>query len=231
MTLTRFWHESGTQFTPSEIEKMVAKHGRNILIGGDPGWSEFNGAMEECDRERCFKHVYLVGPGMMEWSEEERKEIMSNARSVGIDTKQKSWQQKWFKEGGWELKVRQWFKDYDKAGFYSAEIDNLDAIWDQSPTAYVAFLKRFDAFHTTNKLKIKLMVKNLSIEQLNAVIEYKPRTGLLCEWGMFEKGSGNSTKQIELAAKLGIQAVTPKNGLRPTENYGTVRKGIPALGM
>lgn len=229
MSLVRFWHESGEQFTASEIKRMVDQYGKNILIGGDPGWDEFDDAMKACDQYGARKHVYLVGPGMMEWSAEERQEIMRNARSVGIDTDDSGWKNRWYKQGGWEIKVQQWFKQYDKAGFYSAEIDNLDAVWDQDPKQYVAFLGRLDKYLTSNKLKIKLMIKNLSPAQLVSVIAFKPRPGLLAEWGMFEAGTGNSAKQIELCAKLGIQAVTPKNGMRPTENYGTARRGIPAL--
>lgn len=229
MAPVRFWHESGEQFTENEIDRMADQYGQNILIGGDPGWDEFENAMRQVDYHGAHKHVYLTGPGMMEWSAEEREEIKAAARSVGIDTKKSDWQTKWYKQGGWEKKVQAWFKEYDKENFYSAEIDNLDAVWDQDPKQYVAFLGRLDKFLIDNKLKIKLMVKNLNASQLLAVIAYKPRPGLLCEWGMFEAGTGNSSRQIELCARLGIQAVTPKNGLRPTDNYGTTRRGIPAL--
>ncbi len=224
----RFWHESGEQFTFKDIKGYVDKFGQSILIGGDPGWNEdFETAMKAVDYFGAYKHVYLVGPGMMEWSAEERQEIMRNARSVGIDTDDSGWKNRWFKKGGWEQKVHDWFKHYDKENFYSAEIDNLDAIWDQDPDEYVAFLKRLESFISDNSLSIKLMVKNLSEDQLRAVIEYSPPKTLLCEWGMFEDGTGNSDNQIKLAKKLGIQAVTPKNGLRDTNNYGTTRKGIP----
>lgn len=230
LMLKRFWHESGNQFTRSEVKKMVDQYGPDILIGGDPGWGDsFDTAMAACDEFGAKKHVYLVGPGMMDWSAEEREEIKRNARSVGIDTSSSNWQKKWYKEGGWEKKIHVWFKDYDDAGYYSAEIDNLDGVWDQDPDEYVQFIERFEHFQYINSLKIKLMVKNLSPEQLEALIDYNPKPETLCEWGLFEAGTGSATKQMALAAKLGIVAVTPKNGIRDTHNYGTTRKGIPAL--
>ena len=228
--LIRYWHESGTQFIKSDIKGYTEMYGKNILIGGDPGWDEdFTNAMKWVDYYGAKKHVYLTGPGMMEWSSEERQEIKNNAKSVGIDINKKSWQDEWFKKGGWEKKVHAWFIEYNKQNFYSAEVDNLDAIWEQDPDDYLDFIIRFDKFHRDNNIKTKLMIKNLSEEQLERLIKFQPREGLLCEFGMFEAGSGNSSRQLNLAAKLGIQAVTPKNGLRDTNNYGVTRHGVPYL--
>lgn len=228
MPISRFWHESGTQFTPADLKKMVDQYGQNILVGGDPGWNEdFEEAMKAVDFHGAYKHVYLTGPGMMEWSPEEVKEIKAAAKSIGIDTSKPSWKDQWFKAGGWEKKVQAWFKEYDAKGFYSAEIDNLDAVMDQDPDKFIAFLDRLDTFLCKYNLTIKLMVKNLSEDQLTALIDYQPRPELLCEFGMFEAGSGCPSRQANLAAKIGIQAVTPRNGLRDTKNYGTDRKGIP----
>lgn len=224
---THFLHSSEAQYTEAEVASFVEKYGQDILIGGDPGYDEFHEAMVAVDRHGAYKHVYLVGPGMMEWSAEERAEIKSNAQSVGIDTSKSDWQDHWFKQGGWEKKVHNWFREYNQKGFYSAEIDNLDAIWDQSPTEYLEFLKRFEEFHENYGLAIKLMIKNLSEKQLENLIAYKPKEGVLCEFGMFEAGSGNPTKQLALAKKLGIKAVTPKTGLKDTKTYGTGRKAVP----
>lgn len=225
---THFYHSSESQYTEKEVAGFTEKYGQDILIGGDPGYGdEFIAAMQAVDRHGAYKHVYLVGPGMMEWSAEEREEIKRNAKSIGIDVSKKTWQDQWFQEGGWEKKVHHWFREYNQMGFYSAEIDNLDAIWEQDPTEYISFIKRFDEFQDNYGLAIKLMVKNLSEKQLEALIEYKPRKDLLCEFGMFEKGSGDPKKQLTLAKKLGIKAVTPNNGLKDTKTYGTGRKAIP----
>lgn len=225
---TRFFHESEKQFTYSEIKQLSIKYGHNILVGSDPGHgADFAEAVRACQAFGIARHAYLVGPGMMEWSAEERAEIERNAKSIGIDTNKKTWQNEWFKKGGWERKVYQWFIEYDKLGFYSVEIDNLDAVLDQDPKKYTDFIYRLEVFKQKNKLNLKLMIKNLSEQQLQALIDYNPDKDTLCEFGMFEEGSGNVDKQLKLSAKLGIQAVTPKNGLRDTRNYGTVRTGVP----
>lgn len=227
--IKRFWHSSEQQYTPQQIEKFVKNYGTGILVGGDPGWGDdFEQAMEACDEHHVYKHVYLTGPGMMEWSQEERDLIKMMARSVGINTSDQDWQDQWYKQGGWEKKVHEWFKQYND--FYSAEIDNLDGVWDQDPEQYLQFLKRFGKWRLDNKIDVKLMVKNLSEEQLEAMIDD-------CEWdrdmvaqfGMFEKGSGSPKRQIELCRKLDIVAVTPINGLRDTNHYSTILEGIPSF--
>lgn len=225
--LIRFWHESENQFNRADIEDLVYMYGPDILIGGDPGWhKDFSESMYYVDAFGAKKHVYLFGPGMWDWSPEEQEEIKEAAESIGLDTTSDSWKTEWYDNGAWEKKVHSWFKYYNKEGFYSAEVDNLDAVMDQDPDKYIKFIERFDKFHKANKIKTKLMVKNLSEEQLKALIQYKPRETLFCEFGMFEDGSGDPQAQLDLAAKLGIQAITPLNGLRSTENYGTTRHGV-----
>jgi len=227
----RFWHESSTQFNDNDVAEYVAKYGKNILIGGDPGHgTDFEEAMRAVDRHGALKHVYLVGPGMMSWSQEERDQIRSHARSVGIDTSKTGWHDLWF-DWGWKRKQEKEFVYFDKKGFYSGEIDNVDGPIDQENVAkYVAYVKELFKFFEANKLKIKLAVKNLSEDQLKGLED----AGLGCHkylapYGLFEKGSGNPKEQIRLAAKLCVKAVTPINGLRDTHNYGTTRAGIPGL--
>lgn len=232
--LYRYWHSSESQYTSDEIKRFVNKYGQNILIGGDPGYgSDFDNVMREVDHYGAYKHVYLVGPGMMDWSAEEREEIKNNAKSVGINTSSGKWQTEWYKEGGWEKKVQEWFVEYDKEGFYSAEIDNLDGVWEQDPEENLQFLIRHQDFTDKNNLNIKLMIKNLSEDQLNRIIlaveEQKLRLDIFASFGMFEKGSGDPESQIELCKKLEITAVTPINGLKPTTTYGTSRDGIAAI--
>jgi hypothetical protein len=224
---TRFFHESETQFTPKFIDSIVQKYGQNILIGGDPGHSEeFERAMSHVDKRGALKHVYLVGPGMMEWSKEEAAEIKANARSIGIDVRRKTWKDEWF-TSGWITKCEEWFTTYGAMNFYSAEIDNIDAALKNDPMKLLNFYNHLMDFCIRNSIKMKLMVKNLSEEELK-ILETTPRLqSFLCEFGMFEAGSGDPKKQTKLAASLGIQAVTPLNGLRKTEDYGTTREGVP----
>lgn len=227
MSIQRFYHESEEQFTPAFIDQEIEKHGQNILIGGDPGHGEdFERAMSRVDFHGAFKHVYLVGPGMEEWSKEEAAEIKANARSVGIDTRKKTWKEQWY-SSGWMTKCEEWFVTYDEMGFYSAEIDNIDAALKNDPMKLLNFYNHLYDFCIRNTVKMKLMVKNLSHEELK-ILDHSPRLrSFLCEFGMFEAGSGDPKTQIKLAGAFGIQAVTPINGLRKTENYGTVRAGVP----
>ena len=227
---TRFFHESEKQFDTSFIANAIAKYGQHILIGGDPGYGdEFENAMRQLDHRGAYKHVYLVGCGMEVWSKEEAEEIKQNAKSIGIDVSKSTWKKTWF-SSGWITKVEEWFTTYNALGFYSAEIDNIDVALENDPKKLVKFYLHLKQFCERNKIQTKLMVKNLSEAELKEVIANKSSLdGFLAPWGMFENGTGDAKAQTKLAAQLGIMAVTPLNGLRTTENYGTIRTGIPAL--
>ncbi len=224
--IVRFYHESEKQFTQTFVQAAVQKYGKNILIGGDPGQDGFEDAMAAVDRFGAKKHVYLVGPGMESWSAEEAQEIKIMAQSVGIDTTDKRWKGEWYATG-FRVKCKEWFTTYNAEGFYSAEIDNLDAAFDNEPGKLIAFYKEMWKFCQKNKIKTKLMMKNLSTKELDAVIAnlaiLKP---FLAEFAMFEAGSGNHKDQIRMCKSMGIQAVTPITGIRETTNYGTDRAGI-----
>ncbi len=226
MIPTRFFHESENQYTSVQIKEFVNKHGKNILIGGDPGHDDFDNTMLAAARLGCKRHVYLVGPGMKEWSRKEAEEIRRNARSIGIDTDDPNWEREWYSTG-WVHKCEEWFVIYNTGGFYSAEIDNIDAALKNDPKKLVEFYHHLFNFCKRNKIITKLMVKNLSLAELKAVAKEPPELlSWLAPFGMFEKGSGDSKQQTKLAASIGIQAVTPLNGLRPTERYGTVETGV-----
>lgn len=224
----RFFHESEKQYTDSDIRSIVKKYGTNILIGGDPGWSEFSLAMKAAKSAGAKRHVYLVGPGMEEWSNEEAEEIKKNARSVGIDTTEDDWKPRWFNHG-FILKCEEWFTTYNAEGFYSAEIDNLDASFNNDPMMLINFYQHMFDFFIRNHIKTKIMVKNLSENELRTLISVPKLHSILCEFGMFEAGSGDPKEQTRLAALCGIQAVTPLNGLRKTKNYGTIKDGVAYL--
>lgn len=225
--VTRFFHTCEKQYTPAAIKKMVQEYGTDILIGGDPGWGKtFDTAMAAVASEGAHRHVYLMGPGMEEWSSEEATTIKEHARSIGIDTDSKIWRRRWF-GFGWITKCEEQFARY--GDFYSAEVDNIDAAIDQpNIKEYLEFLKHMMTFCQNNKIETKLMLKNLNENQLKAIIasstDFRP---FLAPFGMFESGSGKSEMQIALCKSLGIQAVTPSNGLRPTATYGTIAEGIP----
>jgi hypothetical protein len=190
--------------------------------------------MAAVDAEGALKHVYLVGPGMMSWSKAEAQEVKDNAESVGIDTSSSDWKDKWYHQGGWEIKVQQWFAEYSAKGYYSAEIDNLDSVWDQDPQANLDFLIRFSKYCRDNSINTKLMVKNLNTDQLSVILDAIDKTNplfdidFLAPFGMFEAGTGNPKEQIYVCKALGITAVTPMNGMRETHTYGTDFDGIEA---
>lgn len=229
----RYWHESEKQFNRSEIKNLVLKYGSNILIGGDPGHgSEFTEAMIAVDEFNAKKHVYLVGPGMLDWSDEEANQIKMHAKSVGIDTNKSSWHEDWLNYGFIEKNKRE-FKYYDSQQFCSAEIDNLDQIVGQDPLKTIKFYTSLESFLYNSGCRIRLMMKNLNEEQITACIKAVDNGSISVDffapYAMMEKGSGNPESQIKYCELLGIKAVTPINGLRDTYHYGTIREGIPYI--
>jgi hypothetical protein len=209
---TRFFmrcHSDG--IPPARVRKIVEKWGKTSLIGVDPGLLDYpeedsQATIDEVKKQGAMFLVYLVGPGMESWSPEEARQVKYLAASVGIDVKKPSWRKFW-KNGGWEKKVKQQFEFYNKMGAYACEIDNLDGIWEQDPTENVEFFVRLQNWRVANNVKTKLCVKNLNGDQLQKVLEYveagKLSLDLFCEFGMFEDGTGNIKRQIELSAKLG----------------------------
>ncbi len=230
--LGRFFLDCNRGFSPLKIKKLTQEYGTNILIGVDPGLTD------EPDEDALLSikaikssgtklHVYLVGPGMMSWSADERKQIEFFAKSIGLNTKQKDWHKKWTTIG-WKKKNLQQFKYYhEQFGAYSCEIDNIDSSYiENDPELTVKFFEELKKDLTDNNIPTKLMMKNLSEEQLEAVIEAKFQLDFLCEFAMFEKGTGNPKKQIELCKKLDVQAITPINGITRTEEYGVKSDGV-----
>lgn len=229
----RFWHESETQFTRNEIKNFVLKYGSNILIGGDPGHGEdFIAAMTAVDEFSAKKHVYLVGPGMLDWSDEELNQIKLHAKSVGIDIKSSSWHEEWL-NWGFEERIKKEILYYNSQQYFSYEIDNLDQIVSQEPIKTIEFYKRLEIYLYNSGANIKLMMKNLNENQLYEIIKNVTDGQLSIDffapYSMMEAGSGNPKEQISLCKELRITAVTPINGLRDTHRYGTTRNGIPYM--
>lgn len=111
-------------------------------------------------------------------------------------------------------------------GVYSCEIDNLDSAL-KTEDELLVYFSELKASLLQKNIGAKLLLKNLSEDALHELVNqaslYKD---FLCPFGLFEKGSGNPKTQMMLCEKLGIQAVTPKNGLMDTYNYGVDKKGI-----
>ena len=208
-------------------------YGTNVLIGTDPGEKDTPSdvAKPQLDYLKSKKiptHIYLVGPGMMSWSEQERNQIKRYAKSIGINTSKNDWHKQWISIG-WKKKVFQQFEYYYKNyNAYSCEIDNLDSAIANNPIKTIEYFKQLKTELRAANVPTKLMLKNLDIEQLKAVSNNISDLGLdfLCEYAIFEKGTGNPNKQIELCKSIKIQAITPINGLNDTNHYGVIDAGV-----
>lgn len=240
MTYDRFFFNCNDGISRARLKQIKAKYGTNVLIGVDPGPeidpSDVAQEMIDNIKELGFGlHIYLVGPGMMTWSAGERAQIKMQAESVQIDTNKKKWHDEWI-DWGWRDFVEYRFQYYYKThNAHSCEIDNLDSALGDDPDAYVEYYKELFGNLKQKNIPVKLMLKNLSEEKILALINYDSWTpgitlnNSLCEWGMFEEGSGDSEEQINLCKKLGIMAITPENGLTDTYHYGVVAAGVPSL--
>jgi hypothetical protein len=235
---TRFFLNCNDGISPEQVKSLKADYGDKILIGFDPGSgdspsSEVQDSIDTCKSEHVSFMIYWVGPCMMSWSAGEAEQCRQFAESVGIDTKENDWHDKWF-DWGWEAKAKQQFEYYDAMGCYCMEIDNLDGPLGDDPDKFIAFYKRFADLLVGFNLKIRLIPKNLSEDTLNKLVEAieskQLRSDFLAEWGMFEAGTGDPQAQIDICAKIGIQAITPISGITDTNRYGTVSEGVPSLG-
>lgn len=233
---TRFFLNCNDGIAPSKVKSLVKKYGYDIMIGVDPGMGdrpspEVVSTIRTCQSLGVYIHVYLVGVGMWSWSEGERQQIREHARSVGIDTDKSNWHKGEWLTWGWKEKVREQFNFYDSMGAYSCEIDNIDSALGDNEPAYINFYKEF--FKTLKKdgNTTKLMVKNFNEDMLllltKAIKNGSVPQEFLCEFGMFEDGTGDPSEQIRLCKAIGITAITPENGITDTHSYGTVAAGIP----
>jgi hypothetical protein len=230
--LDRFFLNCNDGIPPLRVKKLVDTYGKNILIGIDPGEKDSPDedsmlTVKSVKSVGANLHVYLVGPGMMSWSAGERKQIEYLAKSVKIDTNKSDWKKVWYSTG-WKTKNLQQFEYYYKNhNAYSCEIDNIDSSTiGNDPDKTVAFYKDLEKQLKAKGIKTKLMIKNLNEDQLRAVIAAKFTTDFLCEFGMFEEGTGSPKQQIALCEKLGIKAITPISGITDTDHYGTVASGV-----
>lgn len=230
MKPVRFFHTSEKQYTRQQVDHLVQKHGQDILIGGDEGWDEdFDEAMDAVVDAGAMMHVYTMGPGMYEWSREEAGKIRQEARSVGLNVKEKNWKHHWY-GGAWLQVSLDKIHKYDRLGFYSIEIDNLDSTFKMG-IEWINFYKMFAAMRKREGLDIRLMIKNLDIITLSQLAADVAAGSIPADtfaaFAIFERGTGSSRQQLAVCADMGIQAVTPMNGLRETDDYGTTFDGVP----
>ena len=210
MSLSRFFLDCNNGISPRKVRNLKIKYGDDILIGVDPGMGDTpdedaQNTIDSCKELDLAFHVYLVGPGMMDWSEEEANQVRQHAKSVGINTKEKGWHKKWF-DDGWLKKAKQQFKYYNQMGAYSCEIDNMDGPLENDPDDTIEAYLELQAYFKEENIKTKLMIKNLDEDQLEALIENvnsgKLSKDLFTEWGMFEEAPGDPDDQYRLAKKI-----------------------------
>lgn len=234
----RFFLNCNDGISPNKVQSLVKKYGKDLLIGVDPGLEdrpvdEVVDTIEKVKELGLKLHVYLVGVGMWSWSEDEQNQIEKFAESVGIDTNKPKWHKNEWLDWGWRDKIIEQFQYYhDEHNAYSCEIDNLDSAL-KTPEDWMYYFKELSGELEKRNIKTKLMIKNLSEEMLELLIE-KIEAGELkkeffCEFGMFEEGSGEPSSQIELCTKIGIKAITPESGITDTNHYGVIASGVSSL--
>lgn len=232
----RFFFNSNNGISPKRLQMISNKYLADVLIGIDPGDDRPTDVaqpmFDTCDKLHLPIHVYFVGPGMLSWSSQERQQIIRHAKSVGVDTSNKNWHSEWI-DWGWKKKVLEQVTYYHKTYwtiFDSFEIDNLDSALDNDPDAtvkyYVELGKAIDKIESDQK-NIRLMLKNMSEDQLHAIIDARDQLEhMFSDFAIFEKGTGNPRTQMRLCELIGIQAITPINGLNDTYHYGVVDAGV-----
>ena len=231
--ISRFFFNSNKGISSKKIDSIVSKYGTNILIGCDPGENDIPSdvatpQLEYLKQLKIPTHVYFVGPGMLSWSQQERNQIKRFAKSVGIDINNSNWHKEWISYG-WEQKTLQQFEwYYNNYNCYSMEIDNLDSVFEDKQDKLIPWLLKFKDKLASKKIKTKLMLKNLSTDQINNLLSNNRNFGVdfLCEFAIFEKGTGKPKEQLRLMETIGIQAITPINGLNDTHNYGVIDSGV-----
>jgi hypothetical protein len=215
----RYFLFASAGVSPGSIRKAAEKYER-ILVGFDAGNvpPASLAAARSCEAELS---IYVEGPGGPTgnaWAPDERARIRAAAASVGIRTDQKDWMEQW-DEWGWKTYTFRQLEGYRRDGYSACEIDNLDRVTgDRDPDATIAFFKEFAERQGAGKLP-RLILKNMSEEQLERVIQAidggeLPRS-MFSEFHISEKGSGDRRRQDELSSRIGIRTVASND----TYNY------------
>lgn len=162
----------------------IAKElGGNLMIGGDASFpdvsSEFIQVMRKANSLGAQKHVYLEGPGGPTGSSgiagDECKRMIARAKGVGIVIDRNNcsnsakWIKKWNATGWWDSTIREIRYFYKNFGATSFEIDNLYRAGVESSDSVVEFVRNFQGAMQANNLPATLLLKNLTVADLNAV--------------------------------------------------------------
>ncbi len=226
----------------SEIRGAISRYGTNVMIGFDrgaisdadlramrerrPGDIQ-NPALRFAVQQRVRLHVYVEGPGGAtggRWSDDEKKRVRAAADSVGIrigdpsdprDPGARAW-----RDHGWRQFTRHQLTELRRAGFESAEIDNIDASTvGKDPRRTLAFLGDYARWHRDGEVPT-LMLKNMSDAQTNAPLTaiasgQLPRA-MLSDFAIAERDAGQDRDALARSlATAGIRLLHSND----TRNY------------
>lgn len=212
-----------------EIDAVVARHGRNVLIGFDQ--SELDkGSTPPLQTARALGvrlHAYTGGPSgetAGAWTDEEARAVIRQAAQQGItvrnprdanDAGMRAWNS-W----GWRRHTYAQLERYKRSGVESAEVDNLanDPNIRESAAGLVAFYGEYGRRWQQGTLP-RLLPKNLSLSQWNAVAAAVrsgslPR-GMFADFAIAERGTSQRDAGAAVARTLGITQLASND----TKNY------------
>lgn len=187
--------------SPSQVPGLVA---RNTLIGVDPNYEGSQTTIDAVKRAGGRLHVYREGPGgatgSTGWDPEELGRSRAAASKYGG--------MKGFMAGGWRQHTLEQLKQDKLKGFESAEVDNIPE------SQLIPFYREYAAEFRKGTLP-KLMMKNLSAEQVRAVQAAGLPRDMFADFAIWESSGGSGSASAGLLSQMGIKQLTSTD----TYNY------------
>lgn len=224
----RFFFDTTRNYSKSEIDGMVDKYGKNIVIGGNPEVKGHQETMDYAKSKGAKTHDYLIGKGapMEGWGKHfptDHQEIKRNAKEMGMTVKE------WY-DGGWVDWNRKKTAEANAKGRYSVEWDNVNEEKD-----IVKFYKDQQDWAKQNGINTKISLKNMNKEQWEQLDKaFKDKT---LDPNMFSKfpisenfmDKKNKSEGSKIAEKYGMTQVDTADTYSyksPSEGYAA--KAVPA---
>lgn len=222
-------HDSSKQITANEITSIAGSSGQckkqnKVAIGVDGSFSNksnLNQVASLVKNNSCATlHVYDQGPGGVTGTSgyqlQELDEMKKGASKCGLKIPKDI---KKYQEGCYKKLLKEKAENNCKLGAKSMEIDNLEndpSIGENNGPGLVAFVKEFQSMNSSN---LKLLLKNRSSSQLEAIGK-AIETGILKkDWfipiTVVEETVSGKDKIKSAAAVLGFKTVCS----RDTNNY------------
>lgn len=165
---SRFFFDTTRSYTNKEIDALIAKHGKDIVIGGNPEQQGHAEAMKYAASKGAKTHDYYMGAGEPAKGyggdgkikfPSDQVEIERNRKEMGMSREQ------WDK-GGWLDWHNKKLVEANKAGRYSVEWDNINA---DDPANFGKVLERQSKFVADNGIKTKIVLKNVLPEYVDVI--------------------------------------------------------------